>query len=375
MCGGCAERRKDGHEDHRQVGHRGSPDRRDLWGGVHLPLSGPAEAHGTCADHQYRTYDGTHDSDGDGVGCEGKPEPPNRRSSSGSSGTGSSSAGASGTSGHTQTASSGYDRDNWDYDSRSARARLGCNSSEHVDHIVALKEAYDSGAASWSGARKSQFANDPLNQWCLAAGVNISKSDGDLAEWRGGSCGQRKYIATVTLQVKRRYGLSIDGAEQRAIDSALAASCAAVRPSTTTTAQPPQPATGSATGSTSSGSSSSQIETAVSVDSVRGRIVARRLADGRTEFGWLPTGSADRVLPQRRYFPATATTDRWLASSAVELAGVEIGRINARLREGGAIEFAFTPVGQARILPSGRYFPSRPTTNRWLHSTELEFGR
>lgn len=89
----------------------------------------------------------------------------------------------------------------------------------------------------------------------------------------------------------------------------------------------------------------------------------------------MPTGSADRVLPQRRYFPATATTDRWLTSSVVELAGVEIGRINARLREGGAIEFAFTPAGQARILPSGRYFPSRPATNRWLRSTELEFGR
>ena len=342
-------------------------------GGVSLSLSEPAEAHGTCADHQYRTYDGTHDSDGDGVGCEGKPEPPNRRSSSGSSGSGSSSTTTPGTRGNTQAASSGYDRDNWDYDSRSARARLGCNSSEHVDHIVALKEAYDSGAASWSGSRKAQFANDPLNQWCLAAGVNISKSDGDLAEWRGGSCGQRKYIATVTLQVKRRYGLSIDGAERRAIDSALAASCAAVQPHTPTTTQPPQPATGSAAGSPPSDSSSSRIETAVSADPVRGRIVARRLADGRTEFGWLPTGSADQVLPQRRYFPATAAIDRWLTSSAVEVAGVEVGRINARLRENGRIEFAFTPTGRARILPSGRYFPATAAIDRWLRSTELEF--
>ena len=345
------------HEGHRQVGHRGSPNRRDLRGGVSLSLSEPAEAHGTCADHQYRTYDGTHDSDGDGVGCEGKPEPPSREQGPEDP----------------QPPSSGYDRDNWDYDSRSARVRLGCNSSEHVDHIVALKEAYDSGAASWSGARKAQFANDPLNQWCLAAGVNISKSDGDLAEWRGGSCGQRKYIATVTLQVKRRYGLSIDGAERRAIDSALAASCAAVQPPAT--AQPPQSATGSTTGSTPSDSSSSRVETAATADPVRGRIVARRLADGRTEFGWLSAGSADRVLPQRRYFPATATIDRWLTSSAVEVAGVEVGRINARLRENGRIEFAFTPTGQARILPSSRYFPATAAIERWLRSTELEFGR
>ena len=98
-------------------------------------------------------------------------------------------------------------------------------SSEHVDHIVALKEAYDSGAAAWSSTRKAEFANDPANLWCLAASVNLSKSDGDLAEWAGGSCAQRKRIATVTQQVKRAYGLSTDGAEQRAITVALAAQC------------------------------------------------------------------------------------------------------------------------------------------------------
>ena len=96
----------------------------------------------------------------------------------------------------------GYDRDNWSFNSSGARARLGCSSSEHVDHIVALKEAYDSGAAAWSSTRKAGFANDPANLWCLDASVNRSKLDGDLAEWAGGSCAQRKHIATVTQQVK-----------------------------------------------------------------------------------------------------------------------------------------------------------------------------
>ena len=171
--------------------------------GVSLILTQSVDAHGTCANHQYRTYDGTHDGDGDGVGCESKPAPPSR-------------AGA---------ASVGYDRDNWSFDSSSARARLGCSSSEHVDHIVALKEAYDSGAAAWSSTRKAEFGNDPANLWCLDASVNLSKSDGDLAEWAGGSCAQRQHIATVTQQVKRAYGLSTDGAEQRAITAALAAQC------------------------------------------------------------------------------------------------------------------------------------------------------
>ena len=197
--------------------------------GVGLILTQSAEAHGTCANHQYRTYDGTHDGDGDGVGCESKPAPPGRSG----------------------VTSVGYDRDNWSFNSSGARARLGCSSSEHVDHIVALKEAYDSGAAAWSSTRKAEFANDSTNLWCLEASVNLSKSDGDLAEWAGGSCAQRRRIATVTQQVKRTYGLSTDGAEQRAITAALAAQCT--------------PLTGSQSGTTESSSSGPQGDAGSSV--------------------------------------------------------------------------------------------------------------
>ena len=50
-----------------------------------------------------------------------------------------------------------------------------------------------------------------------------------------------------------------------------------------------------------------------------GRIIARRLVDGRTEFGWQPVGGGERVLPQQRYFPTDATVDRWLRSAEIEL--------------------------------------------------------
>ena len=106
-----------------------------------------------------------------------------------------------------------------------------------------------------------------------------------------------------------------------------------------------------------------------------GRIVARRLVDGRTEFGWLPTGATARVLPSARYFPASgATVGRWLRSSPVEVNGAEIGRINARLLDDGRIEFAFTPTGGERILPPSRYFPVSAAVDRWLRSTEIEPG-
>lgn len=105
-----------------------------------------------------------------------------------------------------------------------------------------------------------------------------------------------------------------------------------------------------------------------------GRIVARRLSDGRTEFGWLPEGSTARVLPSQRYFPTNARVDRWLRSSPVEVNGAEVGRINARLRADGRIEFAFTPSGGERILPPSRYFPVDAAIDIWLRSTEIDVG-
>ena len=108
-------------------------------------------------------------------------------------------------------------------------------------------------------------------------------------------------------------------------------------------------------------------------EQISGRIVARRLSTERIEFGWQPSGSEERILPRARYFPraAAATVDRWLSSSPVEVEGVAIGRINARLRAGGRIEFAFTPTDGERILPPSRYFPHNATVDRWLRSTEI----
>ena len=105
-----------------------------------------------------------------------------------------------------------------------------------------------------------------------------------------------------------------------------------------------------------------------------GRIVARRLADGRTEFAW-HVEDGDRVLPRQRYLPASPPTGRWLNSSEIIVEGVNVGRINVRVRaDDGRVEFAFTPTGGDRILPPSRYFPSNAETGRWLRSTLIEPG-
>ena len=115
-------------------------------------------------------------------------------------------------------------------------------------------------------------------------------------------------------------------------------------------------------------------DAAATASATVGRIVARRLADGRTEFGWLPAGVEEPIRPRARYFPTSATAERWLHSSPIEVNGIVIGRINARLSANGRIEFAFTPEGGERILPPARYFPRAPTVDRWLRSTEIEIG-
>ena len=129
---------------------------------------------------------------------------------------------------------------------------------------------------------------------------------------------------------------------------------------------------------------------AQSEEETTGRIVARRLDDGRVEFGWQPTGGGfgreltpdgnaifryvARVLPAQRYFPTDATVDRWLRSSPVEFGEQAIGRIEARLLSDGRIEFAFTPTDGERIEPPARYFPADARVDRWLRSTEITIG-
>ena len=109
-------------------------------------------------------------------------------------------------------------------------------------------------------------------------------------------------------------------------------------------------------------------------ETISGRIVARRLDDGRTEFRWLPANSRTPVPPHARYFPPDARVNHWLFSSPIEVDDVEIGRIAARLLEDDRIEFAFVPTGGEQIPPTKRYFPADPGHDGWLYSSEITFS-
>ncbi|MBS43066.1 MAG: HNH endonuclease [Nocardioides sp.] len=94
-----------------------------------------------------------------------------------------------------------------------------------IDHMVPLAEAWDSGARSWSSARREAYANDLGDYRTLVgvtAGENRSKGDQDVADWLPDQqvCRYlREWVA-----VKHRWGLSVDSTEKSAMTS-IAAGC------------------------------------------------------------------------------------------------------------------------------------------------------
>ncbi len=98
-------------------------------------------------------------------------------------------------------------------------------------------------------------------------------------------------------------------------------------------------------------------------EAIRGRIALLRHGDNTVEFGFQPQDHP-RILPERRWFPADATIGRWLSSSPVVQAGLELGRINARRLADGRIDVS---VGQSvsigtRLGSQGNVGPSTATS-------------
>lgn len=96
----------------------------------------------------------------------------------------------------------------------------GSSSDLDIDHVVALAEAWDSGANTWSSSTRRRFANDPVHLIAVTASSNRSKSDRDLGEWRpvrSAWC----TVATITVETKAAYGLSVDPVERDAIAEML----------------------------------------------------------------------------------------------------------------------------------------------------------
>ena len=97
------------------------------------------------------------------------------------------------------------------------------SSSFDVDHMVPLKEAWDSGAWRWSAGTREDYANDlgyANSLIAVTASSNRSKSDRDPTEWLPAlaRCSYAKYW----IGVKYRWRLSVDPAEKSTLTRILA---------------------------------------------------------------------------------------------------------------------------------------------------------
>ncbi len=91
-----------------------------------------------------------------------------------------------------------------------------------IDHVVALSDAWQKGAAQWPAARRLQLANDPLNLLAVDGPTNLRKGDGDAATWLPPDKGFRcRYVARQGA-VKRAYALAVTAAERDAVQRVLA---------------------------------------------------------------------------------------------------------------------------------------------------------
>ena len=119
----------------------------------------------------------------------------------------------------------GYDRKDFSYRSYKPNGSEGFYTNKvcdliNIDHIVSLKDAYESGASSWGASEKKAFANDRSNHVASCGRVNSSKgSEGPSNFLRRSRDGRGLEYDIVRLceyvqryyAVKIKYGLSFKG--------------------------------------------------------------------------------------------------------------------------------------------------------------------
>ena len=97
------------------------------------------------------------------------------------------------------------------------------SAAVQIDHVVALSNAWQTGAQQLSSEQRIALANDPLELLAVDGAANQAKGDGDAATWLPPNKPFRcQYIAR-QIAVKAKYTLWVTQAEKDAMDRVLSA--------------------------------------------------------------------------------------------------------------------------------------------------------
>lgn len=90
-----------------------------------------------------------------------------------------------------------------------------------ADHVVALGDAWQTGAQQLAQAEREALAQDPDNLVATTAAVNRAKGDKDAAEWLPPAKGYRCAYVARQIVVKTRYKLWVTAGERDAMRAVL----------------------------------------------------------------------------------------------------------------------------------------------------------
>jgi len=91
-----------------------------------------------------------------------------------------------------------------------------------IDHVVALSNAWQTGAFKLTEDQRKALANDPLNLFAVKGRLNSQKGDGDAATWLPPLKSFRCTYVAQQIAVKAKYSLWVVAPEKAAMVSILA---------------------------------------------------------------------------------------------------------------------------------------------------------
>ena len=92
-----------------------------------------------------------------------------------------------------------------------------------IDHVVALSNAWQTGAFKLTVLQRTALANDPMNLFAVKGRLNLQKSDGDAATWLPPLKSFRCAYVAQQIAVKAKYSLWVTAPEKEAMARILTA--------------------------------------------------------------------------------------------------------------------------------------------------------